>query len=95
MQRDGVTHFYGVPTMYGALLNHPERESFDTSSLRICITGGASMPVEVLRGFEEAFGAKVMEGYGLSETSPRRLLQPPRQGAQGRARSAPRSRGSR
>jgi long-chain acyl-CoA synthetase len=70
MQRDGVTHFYGVPTMYGALLHHPERESFDTSTLRICITGGASMPVEVLRGFEDAFGAKVMEGYGLSETSP-------------------------
>jgi long-chain acyl-CoA synthetase len=70
MQRDGVTHFYGVPTMFGALLHHPERESFDTSSLRICITGGASMPVEVLRGFEDAFGAKVMEGYGLSETSP-------------------------
>ena len=70
MQRDGVTHFYGVPTMYGALLHHPERESFDTSSLRICITGGASMPVEVLRGFEEAFGAIVLEGYGLSETSP-------------------------
>jgi long-chain acyl-CoA synthetase len=70
MQRDRVSHFYGVPTMYGALLHHPERERFDTSSLRICITGGASMPVEVLRGFEEAFGAKVMEGYGLSETSP-------------------------
>jgi long-chain acyl-CoA synthetase len=70
MQRDGVTHFYGVPTMYGALLHHPGREDFDTSSLRICITGGASMPVEVLRGFEDAFEAKVMEGYGLSETSP-------------------------
>ncbi len=70
MQRDGVTHFYGVPTMFGALLHHPERESFDTSSLRNCITGGASMPVEVLRGFEEAFGAIVLEGYGLSETSP-------------------------
>ena len=70
MQRDGVTHFYGVPTMFGALLHHPERESYDTSSLRTCITGGASMPVEVLRGFEEAFGAIVLEGYGLSETSP-------------------------
>jgi long-chain acyl-CoA synthetase len=70
MQRDGVTHFYGVPTMFGALLHHPDREGFDISSLRICITGGASMPVEVLRGFEAAFGAKVMEGYGLSETSP-------------------------
>jgi len=70
MQRDRVTHFYGVPTMYGALLHHPDRESYDTSTLRTCITGGASMPVEVLRGFEEAFGAIVLEGYGLSETSP-------------------------
>ncbi|MEX2106020.1 MAG: long-chain fatty acid--CoA ligase [Solirubrobacterales bacterium] len=70
MQRDRVTHFYGVPTMYGALLHHPERESYDTSTLRSCITGGASMPVEVLRGFEEAFDCIVLEGYGLSETSP-------------------------
>ncbi len=70
MQRDGVTHFYGVPTMFGALLHHPERESYDTSTLRNCITGGASMPVEVLHGFEQAFEAKVLEGYGLSETSP-------------------------
>jgi long-chain acyl-CoA synthetase len=69
MQRDGVTHFYGVPTMYGALLHHPEREQYDTS-LRICITGGAPMPVEVLRGFEDAFGCELLEGYGLSETSP-------------------------
>jgi long-chain acyl-CoA synthetase len=70
MQRDRVTHFYGVPTMYGALLHHPERERFDTSTLRLCITGGASMPVEVLRGFEQAFECEVLEGYGLSETSP-------------------------
>ncbi|HEX2393230.1 MAG TPA: long-chain fatty acid--CoA ligase [Solirubrobacterales bacterium] len=70
MQRDRVTHFYGVPTMFGALLHHPGRERFDTSSLRTCITGGASMPVEVLRGFEQAFGCVVLEGYGLSETSP-------------------------
>jgi long-chain acyl-CoA synthetase len=70
MQRDGVTHFYGVPTMYGALLHHPGRESYDTSNLRICITGGASMPVEVLRDFEQAFGCELLEGYGLSETSP-------------------------
>jgi len=70
MARDGVTHFYGVPTMYGALLHHPGREDYDTSALRVCMTGGSSMPVEVLRGFEEAFGAIVLEGYGLSETSP-------------------------
>ena len=82
-ERDGVTHFYGVPTMYGALLNHPGREDFDTSSLRNCITGGASMPVEVLRGFEDAFGAKVMEGYGLSETSPVACSNHPDMRAQG------------
>ena len=70
IQRDRVTHFQGVPTMYGALLHHPGRESFDTSTLRSCVTGGASMPVEVLRGFEQAFDAIVLEGYGLSETSP-------------------------
>ncbi len=70
IQRDRVTHFYGVPTMYGALLHHPDRERYDVSSLRICVTGGASMPVEVLRGFEQAFGCELLEGYGLSETSP-------------------------
>jgi long-chain acyl-CoA synthetase len=70
IERDGVTHFYGVPTMYGAMLHHPEREKFDTSTLRLCKTGGASMPVEVLHGFEEAFATELIEGYGLSETSP-------------------------
>ncbi|HVQ59857.1 MAG TPA: long-chain fatty acid--CoA ligase [Solirubrobacterales bacterium] len=70
IQRDKVTHFYGVPTMYGAVLHHPGREDYDTSSLRTCVTGGASMPVEVLRGFEEALECVVLEGYGLSETSP-------------------------
>jgi len=70
MGRDQVTHYYGVPTMYGALLHHPDRDQHDTSALRICITGGAAMPVEVLRGFEEAFGCELLEGYGLSETSP-------------------------
>jgi len=70
MARDGVTHFYGVPTMYGAMLHHPGAGDFDLSSLRVCMTGGSSMPVEVLRGFEDAFGTIVLEGYGLSETSP-------------------------
>ena len=56
--------------MYGALLNHPDRDTIDVSSLRVCASGGSSMPVEVMRGFEEAFGCKVLEGYGLSETSP-------------------------
>src|SRR6202034_238601 len=66
----GVTVFEGVPTMYVALLHQPNRADYDTSSLRMCISGGAALPVEVLRGFEEAFGVSVLEGYGLSETSP-------------------------
>ena len=70
IQRDGVTIFEGVPTMYTALLNHPERGEFDTATLRLCVSGGAALPVEVLRGFEAAFNCVILEGYGLSETSP-------------------------
>jgi long-chain acyl-CoA synthetase len=70
VERDRVTVFMGVPTMYNALLNHPERERFDVSSLQVCVSGGASLPVELLHGFEEAFGCTILEGYGLSETSP-------------------------
>jgi long-chain acyl-CoA synthetase len=68
IERDGVTTFAGVPTMYSALLHDPERDKHDVSSLDLCVSGGSAMPVEVLRGFDEAFGAKVLEGYGLSET---------------------------
>jgi long-chain acyl-CoA synthetase len=70
IQRDGVTVFEGVPTMYHAMLNVPDREAYEVSSLRLCISGGSAMPVEVMRGFEKAFDCKVLEGYGLSETSP-------------------------
>jgi long-chain acyl-CoA synthetase len=70
LQRDRCTVMLGVPTMYVALLQHPDRASFDLSTLRMCASGGASLPVEVLRGFEAAFGAMILEGYGLSETSP-------------------------
>jgi long-chain acyl-CoA synthetase len=70
IQRDHVNVFEGVPTMYGAMLHEPDREKYDTSSLELCASGGSAMPVELMRGFEEAFGCKVLEGYGLSETSP-------------------------
>jgi long-chain acyl-CoA synthetase len=70
IQRDKVTVFEGVPTMYSAMLEVADRDGYDTSTLRVCASGGASMPVELMRGFEAAFGCTILEGYGLSETSP-------------------------
>jgi long-chain acyl-CoA synthetase len=70
IERDQVTVFEGVPTMYAALLHHPERERFDVRTLRICVSGGAALAVELLRGFERTFDCVILEGYGLSETSP-------------------------
>jgi long-chain acyl-CoA synthetase len=70
IQRDRVTIFEGVPTMFSAMLHAPDCGTYDVSSLRLCVSGGSAMPVEVLRAFEEAFGCTILEGYGLSETSP-------------------------
>jgi long-chain acyl-CoA synthetase len=69
IQRDKVNTFLGVPTMYAAMLHHEGADQFDTSTLELCVSGGAAMPVEVLRGFEERFGCTVLEGYGLSEST--------------------------
>ncbi len=66
--RDRVTLFAGVPTMYFALLHHAGRVDF--SSVKYCLSGGAPMPAPVMRAFEEKFGVEILEGYGLSETSP-------------------------
>jgi len=60
----------GVPTMFIAMLNHPRLKSFDLSSLKYCVSGGAALPVEVKEKFERLTGCKVVEGYGLSEASP-------------------------
>jgi long-chain acyl-CoA synthetase len=68
VRRDGVTVFQGVPAMYIALLEQPGVS--DLSLLRICVSGGSAMPVDVLRAFESRFGCAIVEGYGLSETSP-------------------------
>ena len=68
--RDKVTIFQGVPTMYAEMLHHRDHASADTSSLRTCISGGAPMPLEIMRGFEQTFGCMILEAYGLSETSP-------------------------
>jgi long-chain acyl-CoA synthetase len=68
--RDRVTIFEGVPTMYVGMLHSDKAEQADISCLRLCVSGGSAMPGEVLRSFEEKFGCKILEGYGLSETSP-------------------------
>jgi long-chain acyl-CoA synthetase len=68
IQRDGITVFEGVPTMYSSVLNFDERDGYDASSLRVAIVGGQAMPVEVMEKFEAAFEIEVLEGYGLSET---------------------------
>jgi len=70
IENRGVTVFEGVPTMYAALLHHPDRERFDVETLRLCVSGGAALAVEILHSFEGAFGCVILEGYGLSETSP-------------------------
>ena len=70
IQRDKVNLFQGVPTMYSAILHLEGHDGFDTSTLETCVSGGSAMPVELMRGFEQAFGCKILEGYGLSESSP-------------------------
>lgn len=74
MERENVTIFAGVPTMYWAILNYPEANKFDlekiSQNLRLCASGGSAMPVEVMRAFEKKYNVKILEGYGLSETSP-------------------------
>ena len=74
MERDDVTFFAGVPTMYWAMLSSPNATKFDlqkiSANLRMSVSGGAAMPVEVMKSFEEKFNVRIQEGYGLSETSP-------------------------
>ncbi len=73
--RDRVTFFAGVPSMYVAILNDPACASADLSSLKFCASGGAPMPVELKHRFQEKFGVRIQEGYGLTETSPLACIQ--------------------
>mgnify|MGYP001380111166 CR=1 FL=1 len=66
----------GVPTLFTAMMNHPKIKSFDLSSLKFCLSGGAPLPLEVKRGFEGITGCKVVEAYGLTETSPAATFNP-------------------
>ncbi|MDF1507360.1 fatty acid--CoA ligase family protein [Robertmurraya sp. DFI.2.37] len=71
-----ATVFAGVPTMYNFLYQYPEGEPKDLQSLRLCISGGAAMPVALLKSFEEKFKVVISEGYGLSEAAPVTCFNP-------------------
>jgi long-chain acyl-CoA synthetase len=91
MRHEQVGFWIGVPTMYWGLLQYIKASGFDPAPvaqhLRLCISGGAAMPLELMRSFEATFGVKILEGYGLSETSPvacfNQLHQPTRPGTVG------------
>jgi long-chain acyl-CoA synthetase len=69
IETDQITVMEGVPTMFFALLNHPKFKSYDTGSLRVAVSGGASIPGTLIEQFEKACGVVILEGYGLSETA--------------------------
>jgi len=91
MQDERVTFFAGVPTMYHALLGCEDTGGIDlaavAATMRLAVSGGAALPAEVLRRFEERFTVPILEGYGLSETSPvatfNRVDRPRRPGSAG------------
>ena len=70
IQKFRATAMSGVPTMFVYLLNYPEADRFDTSSMRVWGSGAAPLPVELVEPFERKFGGKLMEGYGLTEAAP-------------------------
>ncbi|MED1204061.1 long-chain-fatty-acid--CoA ligase [Heyndrickxia acidicola] len=70
IKKEQPTMFPGVPTMYIAIMNHPNAEEYNIDSIRVCNSGSAPMPVGIMEEFEKKTGAKILEGYGLSEASP-------------------------
>lgn len=70
IQKQKPTMFPGAPTMYIGLLNHPDIAKYDLSSINACISGSAPLPLEIQEQFEKITGGKLVEGFGLTETSP-------------------------
>lgn len=64
------TFYPGVPAMYVAINNYPDLSKYDVGSIKACVSGAAGLPVEVQKRFQELTGAKLVEGYGLSEATP-------------------------
>ncbi len=76
LQHDGVTIFCGVPSMYVYMLNHPLIYQYDLSSVRLWVSGGAPLSKEIVERWNNELGAKLFNGYGLTETSPVVAIQP-------------------
>jgi long-chain acyl-CoA synthetase len=76
VQRDRATIFEGVPTMFADLLSCPDLDRYDLSSLRVAISGGASIPAPVLDAFEDRLGLVILEGYGMTETASTTTFNP-------------------
>ncbi len=77
IKREQPTTFPGVPTMYIAITNHPKAKEYGIDSINVCNSGSAPMPLETMKEFENKTGAKILEGYGLSEASPVTHCNPP------------------
>jgi long-chain acyl-CoA synthetase len=87
IHKNRLTVLAGVPTLFNAVLNHPQIKSYDLTSLKFCISGGAALPIDVKERFDAATSCSLVEGYGLSEASPvatcNPLDVPPRRGSIG------------
>ena len=76
IEKHRITLFPGAPTMYVGLINEPSISKYDLSSIEVCLSGSAPLPLEVQQKFEELSGGKLVEGYGLTETSPVAIATP-------------------
>jgi long-chain acyl-CoA synthetase len=76
IQSHKITFFPAVPTIYNLINHHPDVKKYKLSSLKMCLSGGAPLPIEIRRRFEELTGCYLVEGYGLSETSPAIVVNP-------------------
>lgn len=76
IHKSKATYMPAVPTLYNGLINYPDLKKYDITSLKGCFSGGAPLPMDTLRNFEQLTGAQICEGYGLTETSPVTHINP-------------------
>jgi len=70
IEKEKITYICAVPRLFLGMMNFEEAAKYDVSSLNVCITGGSTMPVQLIPAFEKQFGVKILEGYGLTEAAP-------------------------